>query len=56
MKSSSERQNERHHRLQQRREKAAEFEATAAAADALGHMSEVESPSVPATVTANVNC
>ena len=54
VKSSSERQNEWHHQLQKRREKAVELEATVAAADALVYTSEVKSPSVPATVTANV--
>jgi len=53
-KSRSERLNERHVRLQQRREKASELKATTAAAETFVYMSEVESPSLSAADTANV--
>ena len=52
--SQSERQNERHLRLQQRRGKAAELEATTAAAEALVNMN-VESPNVHDSATTNVS-
>ena len=52
--SQSERQNEQHLCLQQRREKAAELEATTAAAEALVNMN-VESPNVHDSATTNVS-
>ena len=52
--SQSERQNEQHLRLQQRREKVAELEATTAAAEALVNMN-VESPNVHGSATTNVS-
>ena len=55
-KQKSERQNERHLRLQHRREKVAELEATTAAAEALLSMSEeVESLDVHTSTTASVS-